>query len=403
MQRYLEDQVLLYLHVPFCPTKCHFCFKVHRTPRHVLLDEDLHDEFVSAARRDIRTGGAAQRESRFSPVGLNWGGGTPTALSTAQIETLAGAFHDIWNLTGVPFSVEATPDTFTAEIARCLADVGVTRVSLGAQTLNDRTLARMGRSHNREQVARAVSYARAAGIDDVNLDLILALPYDNLADNVASVQAAVEMEPTHITTYLYHPTPHTVLFRQLARNPSLAWNREDALRAVERAAEDLLSAGFTNYEYFHWSRDSGRWHYTSLDFYFGHCGDVVGFGAGSHSFVAPRGSVTAPDLYEYLDQPTARNPGPFDLDYALERSLGCTLGLNYVAMAATFGTTAAAVRDHPLVEQLRRVPGVQRSPSGLTVPPAIYQREHAGGVISRLEEMLGVPDAVRQPLLTLTT
>jgi coproporphyrinogen III oxidase-like Fe-S oxidoreductase len=162
----------------------------------------------------------------------------------------------------------------------------------------------------------------------------------------------------------------------------------------------LEAAGYRNYEYFHWSRDPSRWSYVSLDHYFGHADDVLGFGAGAQSFITPDGNLEMLEMDDFLTDPLTMKPGKRDLEFTLERALGCRYGLQYKAIARTFGMTEAELQSNALLQDLALVPGVVHTEQGLVMAARDYMREHTIGVQSRMSRFLALPEEDQQRIAT---
>lgn len=381
--------LLLYLNVPFCSARCTFCRCVSAVPNRVLLNRDLHDAYVEALIRGIRHW-VPRLAERYEPIGINWGGGTPTVLTPAQLRAIAEAFRPHWPLADRYFCVEATAESLTDQTLTALRDLGVNRLSIGVESFADETLRRMNRRHDARQAQEAVERAYRFGFERVNIDLLIGYPGDSVDQTVRDVRRAVALSPGHLATHVYSPVEGSVTLRRTQVRPALAWDAgmyTDALPQVEAVLRD---AGYENHEYFHWSRPPHAAAFVSLDHYFGCAGDTFGFGSGAYSFIAPRGCLTAAALPDYLSDPVTLYPGPVTLDLALEKSLGCALGLSYAAMARMYGVSRATVAGHPVSLAASELPGVQATSDGLRIDRAQYVRQYALGVRKRF-------DAMRQP------
>lgn len=204
------------------------------------------------------------------------GGGTPTMLRPNLLARTLSALRESagWgagvsagpgeqNASGTSsqpreFTVEANPDTVTEEVARVLAESGVNRVSMGCQSFHPHLLKALERTHNPESVPLAVERLRNQGINNINLDLIFAIPGSSLADWEADLQAALKLEPSHLSCYGLVYEPNTPLF--LRRQTGAVLPIEEDLEAsmYELARSTLASAGYGHYEISNWSRGEQR-------------------------------------------------------------------------------------------------------------------------------------------------
>lgn len=384
--------MLLYVNIPFCRYKCQFCFKTHAVPPALLLNGGMHEAYVAALEKNIMF--YLPTWKKHAPIkGINWGGGTPTALSVGHIERIASCLGVHIPLSRIPFSVEGTPDTLTKTMLKRLKRIGVNRLSIGIQSFNDRSLRALGRGHNAAAAARCVGRARDAGFDNINMDLIIALPGESQAEILFSVRRAIRLGAPHITTYFYTPCKGSVLTAKLARS---GWTPEggESNRAIHSAMRaELEGAGYANYEFFHWSRDHTRWRYFSLDHYFGHVGDVVGFGAGAQSFIRGFGNLEYPGLERYLADPLTMRRGSYGLEYVIERALGSRAGVHFPSIAGLFGIKERDVRIHPLSRAFRDLPGVTVAKRGVRMKPEEYQRQYINGLTQRLRSIRLNPGA----------
>src|SRR6266536_217238 len=191
----------IYVHIPFCARICPYCAFYKD-----LLDRSQSSRFCEALLRELelnesrrRTG---DRRSLLHPSTIYFGGGTPTALNIAQLETLLRGFHERLELSQlVEWTIEANPGSVSARKAALLKTFGVNRISLGVQSWDDELLKLLGREHNAEQAEESFRILRAAGFTNINVDLMFALP-GQIPDQLrASLERTIALQPEHISTY----------------------------------------------------------------------------------------------------------------------------------------------------------------------------------------------------------
>ena len=260
----------LYVHLPWCVSKCPYCdFNSHRAgdapPRERYLDALLRDLAAEAA----RAGGRPL-------VTIFIGGGTPSLFSGAEIGRLLDAVAGRFALgEALEVTLEANPGTVERDGFRSYRTAGVNRISLGAQSFSDTSLAALGRIHVAADTRRAYAEARRAGIDNVNVDLMFALPRQDTAGALADVDAALALAPEHLSHYQLTLEPNTRFFADPPPLPDsdLAWEMQ------ERCHERLAAAGYRHYEVsaFARSRRECRHNLNYWEF-----GDYLGVGAGAH-------------------------------------------------------------------------------------------------------------------------
>jgi oxygen-independent coproporphyrinogen-3 oxidase len=278
----------VYVHVPFCARKCPYCDFASYAGR-----DDEQDAVVTAILAEART-----RLDGSGARTLYVGGGTPTHLDAARLHRL---LDGVRTAMGRPppeeFTVEANPGTLDATKLDALVRAGVTRVSLGAQSFDDDVLARLGRIHRAEDTRRAVRAVRAAAIDDLSLDLILAAPGQDLRAQEADLEAAISLAPDHVSAYVLTVEAGTPLARAVERGEVAAPDADREAAHLALAVRVLEASGFRRYEVSNYARP-GRPCRHNLAYWRG--ADWIGLGPGAHTHVRPRRSKNVDDPAEYV-------------------------------------------------------------------------------------------------------
>jgi oxygen-independent coproporphyrinogen III oxidase len=317
----------LYIHIPFCAAICNYC-NFNRG----LFDPELKARYVDALIREIReaapqpaglkscttTPGAAAPDSAglksctttagpstvstagpstvstagpsavvqdFSPAvaadTIFFGGGTPSLLDPAEIARIIQACEATFDVAADrEVTLEANPETVTTDRLRGFRDAGVNRVSFGVQSFREAELRRLSRLHTADRARLAVREARAAGFDNISLDLMMWLPEQRLVDWLESVDAAIAAQPDHLSLYLLEVYPNAPLREEMAR---ARWSQapdEDAEAMYLTAMERLEAAGYTQYEISNVARP-GRSSRHNLKYWRDEA--WIGFGCGAHS------------------------------------------------------------------------------------------------------------------------
>ena len=277
----------LYVHLPFCAHRCGYCDFVTVVGR-----GEQHRSYVDALLRELDfERGLLDPELQTIFVG----GGTPTFTALAELERMLAALPRAEEVT-----VEANPETVTAELARSLRAAGVTRVSLGAQTFRPELLRVLERVAGPDDVRRAVHHLRDAGFDNISLDLIYGIPGQSAADLAADLGDALALAPEHLSCYELEAKPGTRFTH--------AWGEELARQAdamedyFERVVATLTGAGYRWYETANFcriedARDLRSRH--NLAYWLGH--DYLGIGIGAVSTIENRRWRNAPRLGRYLE------------------------------------------------------------------------------------------------------
>ncbi len=316
----------LYLHIPFCIHRCGYCdFNTYAG-----LD-DLIPAYCAALRAEIAQAGQAAGERR--PVHtVFFGGGTPSLLPAPELARILEAIQRAFDLAPqAEISLEANPGTLSPAYLGELRRMGVNRLSLGVQSANPAELRLLERQHDYPTVIRSVTWARQAGFDNLNLDLIFGLPEQALASWQRSLEAVLGLRPEHLSLYalsLEHGTP----FGHWARRGLLSTpNPDRAAEMYEWAVERLEQKGYTQYEISNWAGDGEQTRHLAVasnpsyacrhNLQYWRNLPYLGLGAGAHGYAAGRRTVNtlAPAAYiERLSQPD--QPPPFPLTAATQSS-----------------------------------------------------------------------------------
>lgn len=239
----------LYIHLPFCRKKCHYC-DFHSYPG---VSASGVRRYLQALTREMELVAAALRPGKADTLYL--GGGTPTYLSGGD---LLGLISRVRNILGIEETAEITlevnPGTVTLPKLKALRAVGVNRLSLGAQSFNDNMLQAMGRIHRTEEIYQAFDWARKAGFENINLDLIYGLPGQSLSDWEDTLNRALALEPEHLSTYALELTPETVWGRRQAAGKLRPAAEEEVVAMYDRARAKLRAAGYEQYEISNFAR-----------------------------------------------------------------------------------------------------------------------------------------------------
>lgn len=229
----------LYVHVPFCFHKCHYCdfySIVDTRDRQAPLTDRLIAEL------DHLAPFAGPLETVFI------GGGTPTLLRPELWRRLLAALHDRFDLARAEFTVECNPETATTELFAILAGGGVNRVSIGAQSFSPTHLKTLERWHDPQNVGRAVELARQAGIERQSVDLIFAIPGQTLEQWQADLETALDLGVTHMSCYALTYEPNTAMTARMSRGDFAPAPEDLEADMLERTLEMLRSAGLQRYE-----------------------------------------------------------------------------------------------------------------------------------------------------------
>ncbi|PPE74964.1 oxygen-independent coproporphyrinogen III oxidase-like protein [Solimonas fluminis] len=260
----------LYLHFPWCVQKCPYC----DFNSHALRGETPEDAYVEALVRDLEH--ELQDGERRPLASIFMGGGTPSLFSGRAIgRVLEEVGRRLSFAPGIEITLEANPGTADASHFRGYRAAGVNRLSIGAQSLDAAQLKKLGRIHDPGQAVDALRLARAAGFDNINLDLMFALPQQTQTEALADLDGVLALQPEHVSWYQLTLEPNTEF---AARPPPLP--DDDAVAAMFDAGQQRLAdAGYAQYEVSAYARPGRRARH-NLNYW--EFGDYLGIGAGAH-------------------------------------------------------------------------------------------------------------------------
>ena len=281
----------LYVHVPFCARRCSYCDFSIAVRREVPVAD-----YIEGIQRELSLRARSGRGMQLETLYL--GGGTPSRLGGDGVARLLETIREYasWN-DASEVTLEANPDDVTAESARAWRVAGVNRVSLGAQSFSPPALEWMRRTHDADQIGAAVSHLRAAGIGQLSLDLIFALPEDVVRNWSEDVARALALRPDHLSLYGLTVEPHTPLGHwrdrgQLTESPDARYERDFLL-----ADSTLGAAGFEHYEVSNYAFPGARARHNSS--YWRHV-PYAAIGPAAHRFDGERRSWNVGPYAEWL-------------------------------------------------------------------------------------------------------
>jgi oxygen-independent coproporphyrinogen-3 oxidase len=259
----------VYVHIPFCSSICNYC-NFNRG----LYDEALKTRYVAALRQEIARTGNVAADTVF------FGGGTPSLLDPEDVAAIVGSIRDAVDVDAdSEITLETNPETVDRAKLERFRAAGVNRLSFGVQSFQDVELARLGRIHSADRARAAVREARAAGFDNVSLDLMMWLPGQSVEQWLANVDALIAAAPDHASLYLLELYPNAPLKEDMARGGWSLAPDEDAAEMYLRAMERLEAAGFAQYEISNVARE-GRASRHNLKYWTD--GEWLAFGCGAH-------------------------------------------------------------------------------------------------------------------------
>ncbi len=270
----------LYIHIPFCQSKCAYCdFNSYAGLGR------LHEPYVEALLAEMGLRAARWPDTTLRTIYL--GGGTPTVLSPELLRRVLNACRARFHVPAdAEVTVEANPGTLDAAKLAALLEQGVNRLSLGVQTFDDDLLRRLGRIHTAQEAASTLRLVRAAGLPNVSLDLMYGLPGQSLAGWQATLDRALELGPAHLSLYALTLHEETPLARDIAQGRVPRPDDDLAVDMYLWAMEALERAGYVHYEISNWAHDRAAICQHNMTYWL----DLpyIGLGAGAHGYLGDR-------------------------------------------------------------------------------------------------------------------
>ncbi|MDG2273990.1 MAG: radical SAM family heme chaperone HemW [Halioglobus sp.] len=328
----------LYIHLPWCERKCPYCdFNSHET------GEVPEEQYVHALLQDLRNDLPMMQGRSVETLFI--GGGTPSLFSAKAIRDLMQGIANMLHLSpSLEATLEANPGSADADKFYGFKEAGINRLSIGIQSFDNAQLQTLGRIHTSDQAYAAIDFARQAGFDNFNLDLMHGLPAQTLHSAETDLLLAIACEPPHLSWYQLTIEPNTVFHQRPPQLPA-----EDALADIQQRGERLMANnGFSQYEVsaysqagFNCSHNSNYWSF----------GDYLGIGAGAH------GKISFPDgrIERYNKR---RQPQKY-LSAAPQEFIASTRALRHDEIAGEFIMNALRLNQGFTLQQFRTRTGLE--------------------------------------------
>ncbi len=291
-----KEELSLYIHIPFCVRKCGYCDFLSAP-----ADEKARDRYVQALLMEIeRYQGTETADRKIKTLYI--GGGTPSILSVDQLDCIMQKIKYTFNFCDdIEASMEMNPGTASKEKCRALYQMGINRLSIGLQSTNDMELKTLGRIHSYEDFINTYTWCREAGFQNINVDLMAALPYQTVESYTTGLRKIIRLAPEHISAYsliLEEGTP----FYQKYNSGCYPLPDEEQERLMYRETEQILAqAGYERYEISNYAKKGYACRH-NLVYWQG--GDYLGLGLGSSSYMDGVRFHNTTDFITYVNQGT---------------------------------------------------------------------------------------------------
>lgn len=298
-------ELSLYIHIPFCKTICLYCNFVTFANKNKKIPA-----YLEALKKEITE--KAQGYKSYNIVSIYFGGGTPSQLPSQDIEQILTTIKESFKVNpNVEINIECNPESIDIEKLAHYKSMGITRISLGIQSFNKKTLLRIARPHDHLTIYRALESLQKTGIENFGTDFIMGLPYQTFASFKSEIETALSYNPTHISAYfLSYDTKRIDLF--IKDCPQ----EEEQIQMYEWLVERLHKAGLNHYEVSNYAKPG---HECLHNLRYWQQKEYLGFGIGAHSYIDQTVWENTADFDAYVQNPLLE-PQSLKIDKELDQS-----------------------------------------------------------------------------------
>jgi len=285
-------EIGVYVHIPFCVKKCNYCDFCSYPGS---LDSHI-EEYVKALFREIDS----YKEKRKIPAStLYFGGGTPSLLEPNMLERILEKLYSVFDFSrGFEFTLEANPGTVTKEKAFAYRSLGVNRISMGLQSIHEKELKKLGRIHSFDEFIESYKSVRAAGFDNVSVDLMYGLPFQTKESFLSTLKAVTELDPQHISSYGLIVEPGTPFYSERDSLPLPSEDEECDMYYL--ACDFLAAAGYNHYEISNFAKPTFE---SRHNLKYWRDEEYIGLGASAYSYYGGKRYGNSRDIFEYVTSP----------------------------------------------------------------------------------------------------
>ncbi len=281
-----EKDISIYIHIPFCEHKCNYC-----AFNSFCGTEQEKDEYIDLLCKEI-----ASRKVNACVKTIYIGGGTPSVLNEKQIEKVVGAIYENFKVEKyAEFTIEANPSSITESLLKKWRELGVNRLSVGVQSLSDKSLKKIGRLHNRKMALEKIALARKL-FDNVSCDLIVGLQGESGKDLCRHARELLLLGVKHISCYLLEIYQNTPIFKMIEKGKYLPLNDDETISAFNKLANYLQDEGLERYEISNFAVPKFE---SKHNLNYWARGEYLGFGISAHSFLDGKRIENAGNLQDY--------------------------------------------------------------------------------------------------------
>ncbi|ARU62008.1 coproporphyrinogen III oxidase [Tumebacillus avium] len=300
----------LYVHIPFCASKCYYCdFNSY------VSTSDVMDRYLDGLDREMEHVAADYEHDPLKTV--FFGGGTPTMFDARQTERMMKMLHRYFPMDdGVEISVEANPGTVDLDKLRVLKDHGANRLSFGVQSFENDLLVKLGRLHDRDAVYQSWELARQAGFNSINLDLMFGLPGQTLEALDRTLRALIDLGPEHVSSYSLKVEEGTPFYTWHNRGQLILPPEEEETQMYQMVIDGFHRAGYEMYEISNFAKPGHRSRHNQV---YWRNEPYMAVGSGAHGYVGGTRYINQKNVPEYIETTVQGNRPVVEQESITER------------------------------------------------------------------------------------
>ena len=290
----------IYIHIPFCQRRCNYCDFVTYAGM-----EQYLPPYIDALIKEFRI--VTRNAFKFPVHTIFFGGGTPSLVPVKFYDRILNALSNYFVISNdCEISIETNPGTLSGNFLKGLKALGFNRLSLGVQSMQPSDLQRLERIHSVAEIYTSISAARRAGFNNINLDLMFALPWQSLANWENTLRKAIVLQPEHFSLYSLLIEPSTKLFNWYQKGLVALQDQDKEGAMYEFSINCLRESGYRHYEISNWSKNNQKSDYRCQhNLQYWRYQPYLGFGAGAHGYAHKSRTANVTGIFDYCDRITA--------------------------------------------------------------------------------------------------
>lgn len=288
----MRKPISLYIHIPFCMSKCHYCAFVSQ-----VAGEELKSNYTDSLLEEIKMRGKTYN-AQYEVQTIYIGGGTPSSLPLGQIKAIMNTIYNHFTVKNdAEITIEVNPNTLTKEKVEEYLGENINRFSIGLQAAQGRLLKAIGRTHTYQDFRHAVQLLNDAGVTNISADLMLGLPTQTTEDVIESIKVISNLGVKHVSAYILSIEEGTKFYKLMEANMLELPSENDTIQMYNTAVAELKKRGYTRYEFSNFAKIGYRSKHNTV---YWERKPYLGLGVSAHSFIDGYRMANTSDVHEYI-------------------------------------------------------------------------------------------------------